>query len=68
MFINCTLQQAITRVQNGATVWIEESGEGLALCEPESWSKRAIRTWLAKVVQRAKDWDTNGEEPHILVQ
>ena len=67
MFINVTLQQAISRVQAGGIVWSLDSGEGWELNHPERWSKRAVRSWLVKLDQRTRDWFTNGEEPRFKV-
>lgn len=68
MFINVTLQQAITRIQDGGILWSLDTGEGWELCEPESWSKRAVRGWLVKRNRQMRDWYTGGEEPRFKVE
>ena len=68
MFINVTLQQAITRIQDGGILWSLDAGEGWELCEPGSWSKRAVRGWLVKRDHQMRDWFTGGEEPRFKVE
>lgn len=68
MFINVTLQQAITRIQDGGILWSLDTGEGWELCEPGSWSKRAVRSWLVKRDRQMRDWFTRGEEPRFKVE
>lgn len=68
MFINVTLRQAITRIQDGGILWSLDTGEGWELREPENWSKRAIRSWLTVRDRQMREWFTGGAEPRFKVE
>jgi len=48
--------QMVDALARGATLWCRETGEGWQLCEPASWSKRAIRRFVARHYTDARYW------------
>lgn len=56
MFIEVTRSQAVEILRTGRTLWCLETGEGWQLGDPTSWSKRALRRFIARHYSDARDW------------
>ena len=48
--------QAVEVLRRGDTLWCRATGEGWQLCDPTSWSKRAIRRKVALHYRDARWW------------
>lgn len=57
MFIEVTRRaEAVEALRRGATLWCRETGEGKQLGDPGSWSKRALRRFVASYYSDARYW------------
>lgn len=57
MFIEVTRRaEAVEVLRRGAFLWCRETGEGKQLGDPASWSKRALRRFVARYYRDARYW------------